>query len=624
MRFLFNKYLAICNKKVDATGLAMFRIVYGLILFFEVLQTFYFRNLMFDPLPFIERSEINTAPALIIWLGVIILLILGAFTRTAAIINYLFTLIFISHLYSFEYHLDYTITGVNFIMIFLPVSKSFSIDRLILKLKKSTLRSHYSPSKEISSIFPYLILGLGVGLVYFDSVFYKLSSPMWLSGLGFWLPASLPFATYLDLSFILNQKYIVLLMGYIVIAFEALFLFLIWFKRFHIGLLVIGLLLHIGILIAYPIPLFALGVAALYVLLLPESFFNYFRKKLKSSKPVLKVFYDEECPLCVRTKIIISHFDIFKKIEFKGLQSNFKSEEKLNNIQYGDLIKNLYSIDEKGLMYKGLDTYIKIFSHIWFLKPVSLFIRVPGIKYIANSVYTKVASERERNDCNENTCSVSFLHQEEDYSINSNSFNKSKVYVLFVFIVYCLFAQLISITHSPLFNKISSMAGISSIVHNFRTITYPISDINLTLFGITRHPVFMDNHFSKYNQIVAVTHVKDDEEVWLPMIDEKGQAGLYNTGRQWVNYTFRTSSGKLSKKRLKTKMVKYIAFWAAKNKVDLSHSQFRIKVKEIQIPTQWEENWLRNQINIEWEDRGYIQWTDYNAEVFINEDGGIE
>ena len=32
---------------------------------------------------------------------------------------------------------------------------------------------------------------------------------MWLSGLGVWLPASLPWATWLDLSFILNQEIII-------------------------------------------------------------------------------------------------------------------------------------------------------------------------------------------------------------------------------------------------------------------------------------------------------------------------------------------------------------------------------------------------------------------------------
>ncbi len=41
---------------------------------------------------------------------------------------------------------------------------------------------------------------------------------------------------------------------------------------------------------------------------------------------------------------------------------------------------------------------------------------------------------------------------------------------------------------------------------------------------------------------------------------------------------------------------RYTAFWAYKNKVDLTNTKFIIKVKKIIIPTHWEKDFLNKQI----------------------------
>ncbi len=104
------------DKQIDATGLALFRILYFTNLFFEVLQIFNFRHLIFDKIPFVEGNEIAVGIGLVVWLCVIVLLALGLFTRVSGILNYLLTIIFFGMDGEFAYHMYYLYTGINLLI----------------------------------------------------------------------------------------------------------------------------------------------------------------------------------------------------------------------------------------------------------------------------------------------------------------------------------------------------------------------------------------------------------------------------------------------------------------------------------------------------------------------------
>ena len=101
---------------------------------------------------------------------------------------------------------------------------------------------------------------------------------MWLSGLGFWLPSSLPQNARTNLSGLLNQEFLVRVIGYGILFFEILFLFLIWFRPLRWILILTGILLHLGIGIAYPIPHFSLLMITLYIPLLPAGIWQKLRQ----------------------------------------------------------------------------------------------------------------------------------------------------------------------------------------------------------------------------------------------------------------------------------------------------------------------------------------------------------
>ncbi len=235
--------------------------------------------------------------------------------------------------------------------------------------------------------------------MYFDSVFFKLASPMWREGLGSWLPSSLPMITHVNTSVLLNCEYLIKLVGWITIVFEALFLFLFFKKKWRILTFILGMILHLGILLQFPIPWFALTVCSVYLLLVPVSFWQ----KLFQTKnsPTLTFFYDANCPVDSRTKIIISHLDWFNKVDFKTVQFDSKENDALKEITLDSLLVGAFSVDFNGNVYKGFDTYLQVLKRIFYLYPLSILLRIPGIYHIAKSLFNYTNSVENAHECKE-------------------------------------------------------------------------------------------------------------------------------------------------------------------------------------------------------------------------------
>jgi predicted DCC family thiol-disulfide oxidoreductase YuxK len=599
-----------CEKKIDASGLAVFRIFYSSVLFLEVCQFIRFRHLMFDPVPFLEPFELNLLPVLAIWPVAILLLIFGAFTRTAAIINYIFSLLFFGSISSFEYHMFYAYMGINALLIFLPVSKLYSMDRLMLKLKYSNTRFQYTPPTTVPVLAYYMPLLLGVGFVYFDSIFYKLSSPMWLKGLGVWMPSSLPIAAHVNSSWILNNEIIIKFIGYLTIAFEGAFIFLFWFRKWRVVLLVIGLVLHIGIFIQFPIPFFALGVISIYTLLVPVSWWT---RKSRKNAPPLKVFYDAECPLCIRTKIIVDSISLSKQIKFLNVQAYADGEEALKNIDRNELLNNIYSVDKNGKVFKGIDTYIKIFMSIWYLAPFGVLVRIPGIYHLSKRIYAWIASNRIVERCTEETCGYTPPTVPQEVSkikifrnLTVGQVQKFAV-TLSIFVLFLL--QFISSFNSVV-TVTNSHASISPFV---LSIEKKVNNFSQTYLGITAHAVFMDYHFKDYRNLIAVVYKDvDGKETHLPIVDEKGNIGSFIYGANWVKWTFRVNGRTPEIKTLNDGLKRFTAFWSYINRKSFDNSQFIIKVKKIDAVMEWEKDFLNRQLQKPWIEVGSVFWKSGN------------
>lgn len=604
------------NRQIDGSGLAIFRVAYSLILLGEIIQLFYFRHLVYDKVPYIEVGAFDPTIPMIMWMMCVFLIIIGAFTRIAAVINYVFSLVLIGTITTYEYHMFYAYMGINFLLIFLPVSTCCSVDRLRLKLKYSNTRFEYNPPNSVSALSYYFPIMLGIGFVYFDSIFFKLTSHLWMHGLGMWKPASLPMITHFNTSLIMNQKLLVQFLGYLTLAFELIFLFFFWFKRFRPVLLLIGIGLHIGILVEFPLPWFALGVTSIYLLMVPLKWWGFFRIK-RSREAILVCYYDAECPLCSRTKIIIKHLDIFNRITFRTVQHHAINEPALAGMEEDLLLRDIYSVDKKGNVHKGLDTYVRVLNAIFYLKPLSWIIRFPGIYHLGKRVYGYVAVNRTTERCTEDNCGFSpaVLPADEGKRkvLNNLTLKELKLVCINVGLLIFVLLQVNVTYNSALFMKIRGYTGVDRTLLGRKVAGFSddLHTVSKAIFGITSHAVFMDGHFKNYNHIVAVVYKGNNgEREFLPIIDKDGMPGPYIYGFNWVKWTFRVNSPKVKEQQLIKGIRDFTAFWAHKNNIDLDSATFEIKVKKIDVPMEWEYDFLNKQIQKPWINAGEVQWKD--------------
>lgn len=604
------------EKKINASGLAIFRLFFSLVMLCEVVQIFYFRHLIYDKIPYVELSEIDYTIPLLLWLITIVLIAIGLFTRFACIINYIFCLVFIATINSYEYHMFYVYMGVSFLFLFTSIEKVFSLDRLRLILKHSNTRITYKPSRKTSVLNYYAYVLCGIAFVYFDSIFYKTASYNWLNGLGMWLPSSLPQITHLDSeSFLLNNKWLSLFLGYVTFAFEGVFLFTFYKKKWRLPLFIIGVCLHLGIVIEFPLPWFGLGVSALYVLMVPVSFWKKIRKIAIFKTARLIFYYDEECPLCNRTKIILNYLDFFNAIEFKGVQTYGFSNLLFKNINEDELLDNIYSISDKGTIYSGIDTYKVAFKKIPLLLPIGILLCIPGIYHIGKLIYEKIAKNRYVERCTEENCGfkpANFPSITDDIKLSKTIRVKDLRISLITFgFVFILFFQINITLNSLLINNFKENIGFTGTTfsNTLNKVSMPLHKITKTFLGITTHAVFMDSHFNEYNHIIAIEAIFDDgKNIWLPIIDKEGNPDKYSYSFNWVKWTFRVNNPRINQDKLEKGIRDFTAFWAHKNNVDINTIKFLIKVKKVEIPTQWEESFLSKQIDNPWLNGGYVEW----------------
>jgi len=396
----------IFNEKIDAIGLSVFRMFYIAVLFFEIKQLYTFRHIIYDKEPFEIIGEFDVTFLFKFWFIIVFLLFIGLFTRIATIINYIFSVLIFSSAITFEYHVFYAYVGINFLLIFMPISRVLSIDNLIQKIKYTSLGQPYKVDKKILKINYIVPVFVGIGLVYFDSIFHKFSSKMWMEGLGVWLPSSLPMVTWNDTSFLLNQKWLVLFLGYLVLVFETVFIFLFWFKKFRVPFFILGTFFHIGILIAYPIPWFALTAVALYLLMVPVCFWRRIFNAFKLKSPIYKFYYDIECPLCNKVVVVIRHFDIFNTTNCIPVQGNYNNDVALQAIDEESLLINIHGVTQNNKVKVGFWAYVQLLKTMIYTYPLGLFISLPGISFIGIKIYKFIAGTRLTERCTVENCAM--------------------------------------------------------------------------------------------------------------------------------------------------------------------------------------------------------------------------
>ncbi|MGD9855881.1 MAG: HTTM domain-containing protein [Planctomycetaceae bacterium] len=480
-----NRYWRHFTEPRSAVGLGLFRIVFALTLLGEVGQLYSLRHLVFDEVPYQVANRLFTAPLFALWMLCLVCLMVGLFTRTAAVLNYLMTLATFSTFRYWEYHVDYVYTGVNCFVMFVPVGRAVSVDAWLGRRRAARLGLP-APSGEVARLHYDALILVGIALVYFDSVFYKLASPMWTSGLGLWRPASLPHNTHWNVGWLLDIKPLMQALSHITLVFESLFLLLMWSDRLRPWLFAVGVGLHLGIVVMFPIPWFGFAVFALYLLLIPDEWWQ---------------------ALATRRRISAS--------------------------QAGPVVRDAARFDS-------------------------------------------VASRA----------------------------------VVAVTIVVCV-SQLIMTSVSDLSRQITSRIGGESVRQSVERLAVRIHSPARILFGVTRHPVFMDFHFDGYESFYTLVSVEDDgTKTWLPMAAESGQGRLGWSGRLWVNYTWRVSNPQPDLGMMRRGYKQITAWWLGRQGHRLDDARFLVMRRPCDPCNGWSAGYYQRQLEHDWQPVGAATWMD--------------
>jgi predicted DCC family thiol-disulfide oxidoreductase YuxK len=543
--------------------------------------------------------------------------VLGIYTRAAAVINYLLTVHFMGLTLLYEYHMFHVYLIVNFVAIFIPMSRVVSLDAIWKRLKYSGTRTLYVTNENVPVLSYYAVLFTGVGLVYFDSVFYKSMTHLWQSGLAFWLPCSVPMAVNFDNSFILNMKWLSIGLSFMTLLFEAIFIFVFFRKKWRWPVFIIGAVLHLSIMFQYPIPWFALGYVAMYLLVVPHGFWKWCAQKITFKQPRFVFLYDGECPLCVRTMIVLSAFDVLGAIRFQALQRGGFELQAVRDLDKQDLLDDIHVVNHQGQVFRAANAYAQVLTHIPLFFWMGWLMRIPGPKHVASFLYRKIADNRLTDRCTEENCGYTppVLPTDSD-SIKLTqtlTVRTLRVRAIALGMILLFVLQVNSTYNSTAAKAFKQWTGWdkTSIENRIQTYTQPMRSVSKVLWGITGHTVFLDLHFVGYNHIIAVEYLfpDGDNNIWLPITRYTGQPDSYQVGPTWARWCFRVNGPHLRDDVLYRGLRDFTAFWIGETHHSFKDARFRVWVKYMDTPSGWEYNFLRNQMAKPWNDAGTVQWS---------------
>ncbi len=614
-KLISSKILELHSKQAPATGIGLFRIFYGLITLQEIIFLLYFNHLIFDPIPYIDVEFPMIPFFLCLWGVIAAFIVVGYRYQFAMTCNYIIWIIFVNFTpmqRDFDGGFDLFMIGAGFFLLFMPGDRAFSIDNLRYKL--STPFTHYSayPKPTVSTLAYTLPVAICLGFLYFDSAIHKMFAEHWRNGLGTWLPATQPYyVSAIDMSSLLNNTLLQNILGYTILIFQFTFIFFFTQRRLRIIYLLVGLGLHLGITLSFNIYPFGLGMLSFYTLLVPFKWWHCIGRLVTAKQPSLTVFYDQLCPLCNRTVLILNHFDLFSCIDFKSAQEHAAHYPALASINNETLLTDLYALDRANRIYSGVDTYAQIFIKMRYLFPIGIILNLPGIHQFALKKYRSIADTRNRIPCS-SACPIpqvlpdtTLYHQffEGVAAQKPQAFSRKLSKILLALLVL----QLNSSIHYGLIYRLNADNPQNPISQASNAVLM----ISQTFLGITPHALYLHDHFAGYDHILAITYTdQNGTERWLPFVNEQGRLLAPNWGRvhsMWANIAVTPN---IDNKRLHKFIMKVTAFWGQKIGLNLDNVVFNIKLKKISAPSYWVEDQLHKNFTSPWTTIGTAKWTD--------------
>jgi uncharacterized membrane protein YphA (DoxX/SURF4 family) len=569
------RFFSQLNTAVGTQSMALFRVLFCLFCLSIIKEVYFFSSLFFDDIDSISKNPFPAKLFLLAWAFCASMVCIGFYTRLFATANYLFTIVatsFFTNARIGTFNDDLLRIG-SFLLIFMPVTRSFSIDAFIERI-----RFENSTPKQTSYYNYFFFTFLSLGLLYIGSGITKLCSNMWQQGLGLWMPSTMPYNHWNEAhTLYIDNYWLSVSLNWAVIIWELSFIFLLFNKRLHWLIVIPGIAFHIGIGILFPFPKICLGPIIFYSLFIPDSFWKSLSAKLTASSKTTVVIAENNSKQLI-LKRFLTAIDYRKKFLFtNGSQLSINNED-----------------------YSTKPAAIKLFQSYILTKPLSWLMHLE-VFYLFVDYIIDVLINKDHLSANKQPLSFVTL--------------RFKRILFEIFIAYMIFMQAISngyhiYSHTNVQKQKNTEKNLRARRNNDDLSLKP-SNLSRTLFGVNSRGLFIDHSNKGVKNIYAITYFdKNGKEIWLPFFDERGFSSGYNMNMNWPKYSFNTVCV-VTNPADSIALKKYTYFWATKNNIQLDSVPMNVYRKQFVYPTAFEVGYHQKLRNTPWQLEGKMLWKQY-------------
>jgi hypothetical protein len=551
---------------VSTHSLGLFRITYALYNLGLLIQLYLNWQLYFDNIPPYSISLFPVKLGLLLWSLANVFLAAGFFTRYAALANYILVVLMVAYFpnLSISSFNDDLLRIGGFLLIVLPAGKSFSIDTVIRKINLN------KTNQTTSYLYYLLALVVSLGLLYFGSGVTKLFSPIWQQGIGLWVPAVMPSYKWNRFSFFVDTQWLMYTLNYVVIVFELAFTGLLFFKKTHRYIALLGIGFHLGIALLFPFYFVSFGPILYYILLIPDSWWK--RRDAKPySKTPMEIHFNPSHTASLHAIQLLNAFGSSKHY-------HFTEDNKLAAPLFGN---------QPG--WKGFCVALRKRP---LLIPLYWLLQLESMRNLA-----EYASEE-------------WLTQQFQVETLVRGNHRFKRFAFFVLIAGLCGIQLLTLgyhTYTTLKADKQKLAIYLKKRIALQDFSTKPSNLARTFFGINSRGLFLDHAFTGSKTVFALAQLKDSTESWLPIFTKEGYCRSDNRSFSWHKLSFQYLSYNQTQPDT-TGLKKYSLLWAQHRQIPLENLQIRVYRRIYPCPTAYEVGYLDKMLDLPWDTVGIIHW----------------
>jgi predicted DCC family thiol-disulfide oxidoreductase YuxK len=121
---------------------------------------------------------------------------------------------------------------------------------------------------------------------------------------------------------------------------------------------------------------------------------------------LVEVFYDGDCPLCMREIRLLQRLDRKHRIEFTNIAAPGFVPEQLGTTM-ADLMERIRGRLPDGTWIEGVEVFRRLYAAVGF-GPLVAITRLPGLSHVLDAAYRVFAKNRLKwtGRCNDGTCEL--------------------------------------------------------------------------------------------------------------------------------------------------------------------------------------------------------------------------